>query len=244
MAVYSQGDLGRAAQLTEESVSLLRELGDRGGVALNLYNLGWMALLENDLGRAADHYRESLSLSWNTGLNRIVQGHLEGLACVAGARGEAERAALLWGAAQILYEAKGIPRDPDFFAEADARISAVRLGMGEEAWEEAWRKGREMNLDEAVSYALEKEDADPLTTSAPGEPSARGQALVALSRREEEVAALVAQGLSNRHIAQQLFLSEHTVKRHISKILRKLELASRAEVAAWATERHLTPPFE
>ena len=78
---------------------------------------------------------------------------------MAGAKGEAERAARLWGAAQALHETKGIPRDPDFLAEADARISAVRSGMGEEAWEEAWRKGRAMTLDEAVSYALEEEEA-------------------------------------------------------------------------------------
>ena len=75
---------------------------------------------------------------------------------MAGAQGEAERAAQLWGAAQALHEAKGISRDPDFLAEADARISAVRSGMGEEAWEEAWSKGRAMSLDEAVSYALEE----------------------------------------------------------------------------------------
>jgi non-specific serine/threonine protein kinase len=84
---------------------------------------------------------------------------LEGFACVAGAEGEAERAARLWGAAQVLHEAKGIPRDTDFLAEADARMSAVRSGMGEEVWEEAWRKGRAMTLDEAVSYALEEEEA-------------------------------------------------------------------------------------
>jgi hypothetical protein len=58
-----------------------------------------------------------------------------------------------------LHETKGIPRDADFLAEADARISAVRLGMGEEAWEEASRKGRVMTLDEAVTYALEQEEA-------------------------------------------------------------------------------------
>ena len=73
---------------------------------------------------------------------------------MAGAEGDAERAARLWGAAQALHEAKGIPRDTDFLAEADARISAVRSGMGEEVWEEAWHKGRAMSLDEAVSYAL------------------------------------------------------------------------------------------
>jgi predicted ATPase/class 3 adenylate cyclase len=157
MMVYSQGDLGRAAQLTEEAVALFRELGARGDVALGLYNLGWIALLQDDLGRAADIYKESLTLAWDTGMNHIVQGDLEGFACLAAVRGETERAARLWGAVQALHETKGIPRDTDFLAEAGARISAVRSGMGEEAWEEAWRKGRAMTLDEAVSYALEEE---------------------------------------------------------------------------------------
>jgi hypothetical protein len=160
MLVYSQGDLGRAAQLTEESVALHRELGNRGGVSMGLYNLGWIALLQDDLGRATDLYGESLSLSWDTGLNPLVQSTLEGFACVAGAKGDADQAARLWGAAQALHETKGIPRDIDFLAEADARIFAVRSGMGEEVWEEAQRKGRAMTLDEAVSYALEEAEAD------------------------------------------------------------------------------------
>jgi predicted ATPase/class 3 adenylate cyclase/Tfp pilus assembly protein PilF len=158
MVVYSQGDLRRAAQLTEEAVALFRELGSRGDVALGLCNMGWIVLLQEDHARAANHYAESLSLAWDTGLNPLVQSALEGLACLAGARGETERAARLWGAAQALHEAKSIPRDTDFLAEADARISAVRLSMGEEAWEEAWRKGRAMTLDEAVSYALAAEE--------------------------------------------------------------------------------------
>jgi tetratricopeptide (TPR) repeat protein len=158
MVVYSQGDLGRAAQLTEESVALHRELGNRGSVSMGLCNLGWIALLQDDLGKAADLYRESLSLSWDTGLNPLVQSALEGFACLAGAQGETERAAQLWGAAQTLHETKGIPRDIDFLAEADARISAVRSGMGEKAWEEAWRKGHAMTLEEAVSYALKGEE--------------------------------------------------------------------------------------
>jgi tetratricopeptide (TPR) repeat protein len=159
MVVHSQGDLGRAAQLTEESVALLWELGDRGGVTIGLCNLGWISLLQDDLGKAADLYKESLSLSRDAGLIPLVQSALEGFACLAGAKGEAERAARLWGAAQVLHETKGIPRDTDFLAEADVRISAVRSGMGEKAWEEAWRKGRAMTLDEAVSYALEEADA-------------------------------------------------------------------------------------
>jgi predicted ATPase/Tfp pilus assembly protein PilF len=159
MVMYSQGDLRRAAQLTEEAVALLRELASRGDVALGLYNLGWIALLQDDIGKAAYLYRESLSFSWEIGRNPLVQWALEGLACLAGAKGETERAGRLWGAAQSLHETKGIPRDTDFLAEADARISAVRSGMGEEVWEAAWRKGRAMTLDEAVSYALEEEEA-------------------------------------------------------------------------------------
>jgi hypothetical protein len=159
MVARSQGDLARAQKLAEEAVALKQELGARGDVSLGLCNLGWIALLQSDLDRAADLYEESLTLAWDTGMNPIVQSALEGFACLAGARGEAERAARLWGAAQALHEAKGIPRDADFLAEADARISAVRSGIGEEAWEEAYRKGRAMTLDEAVSYALEEEVA-------------------------------------------------------------------------------------
>jgi hypothetical protein len=158
MLVYSQGQLERATKLTEESVALFRELGNRAGVSLGLYNSGWIALLQDHLGKAAQIFRESLAPAWDLGLNREVQGALEGFACVAGAKGDAERAAQLWGAAQALHETKNIPRDTDFLAEADARISAVRSGMGEEAWEEVSRKGRAITLDEAVSYALEGEE--------------------------------------------------------------------------------------
>jgi hypothetical protein len=158
MLVYSQGQLERATKLTEESVALFRELGNRAGVSLGLYNSGWIALLQDHLGKAAEIFRESLAPAWDLGLNREVQGALEGFACVAGAKGDAERAAQLWGAAQALHETKNIPRDTDFLAEADARISAVRSGMGEEAWEEVSRKGRAITLDEAVSYVLEGEE--------------------------------------------------------------------------------------
>jgi DNA-binding NarL/FixJ family response regulator len=56
-----------------------------------------------------------------------------------------------------------------------------------------------------------------------------------LGVRQREVAALVAQGMSNSHLAQQLFLSERAIENHVSMIVRKLELASRTKIAAWAT---------
>jgi hypothetical protein len=53
---------------------------------------------------------------------------------------------------------------------------------------------------------------------------------------------MVAQGMSNRQIAQKLYLSERTIEKHVSKIMRKLELAPRTEIAAWATQQRLIAP--
>ncbi len=58
-----------------------------------------------------------------------------------------------------------------------------------------------------------------------------------LTRREAEVAALVADGLSNATIADRLTLSERTVENHVSHILRKLDLTSRAGIASWHARR-------
>jgi DNA-binding CsgD family transcriptional regulator len=60
-----------------------------------------------------------------------------------------------------------------------------------------------------------------------------------LSRREVEVLQLVAQGLSNQEIAERLILSKHTVHRHVSRILAKLDLSSRAAAAAYAARHDL-----
>ncbi len=59
-----------------------------------------------------------------------------------------------------------------------------------------------------------------------------------LSRREQQVLAAVAQGLRNRDIARNLGISEHTVKRHLSRALQKLQLPNRAAAAAWWSAHH------
>lgn len=58
-----------------------------------------------------------------------------------------------------------------------------------------------------------------------------------LTQRERQVANLVARGCSNRQIALELVVSERTVDTHVSHILHKLELTSRAQIAAWVVER-------
>jgi DNA-binding NarL/FixJ family response regulator len=60
-----------------------------------------------------------------------------------------------------------------------------------------------------------------------------------LTPREEEVLRLVADGLTNRRIAKRLVVSEHTVHRHVTNILRKLDVPSRAAAAAQAVRSGL-----
>ena len=68
----------------------------------------------------------------------------------------------------------------------------------------------------------------------------RKQAFGGLSMREREVAALIAQGKSNREIADMLVLSERTIESHVSSILFKLDFTSRTQIATWAVEKGLT----
>jgi predicted ATPase len=58
-----------------------------------------------------------------------------------------------------------------------------------------------------------------------------------LTRREEEIATLVTQGMTNRQIATELVISEHTAATHIRRILKKLGLQSRAQIGSWLTEQ-------
>ena len=61
----------------------------------------------------------------------------------------------------------------------------------------------------------------------------------ALTRREREVATLVARGASNRQIAETLVIGERTAEMHASRLLTKLDFVSRTQIAAWAAERRL-----
>jgi DNA-binding NarL/FixJ family response regulator len=80
-------------------------------------------------------------------------------------------------------------------------------------------------------YALGDEDA-----SAPGKlHPVKGPDL--LTRREREVAALIGRGYSNRRIAEELGITERTAETHVSRVLRKLGLRSRTQIAAWAIEQ-------
>ena len=87
-----------------------------------------------------------------------------------------------------------------------------------------------MTQEEAIEYALVVEEADPFAVRATEQREAI-ETTVPLTHREREVATLIARGLTNRRIAEELSISERTVTTHLGRILNKLEIQSREEVA-------------
>ena len=149
-----EGDHERATGLIEEAVSILRGRRRKDDLEFALDNLGWAALLGGDHDRAEALHKESLVLCRELGDRYIASESLEGLACSAGARGEAGRAATLFGAAETLRELVGYQQVPRERALREPYLTAARSAIEEAAWEEAWRVGREMTFEEAVTYAL------------------------------------------------------------------------------------------
>lgn len=155
---------------------------------------------------------------------------------MAGALGEDDRAARLQGAAEAAREATGIALPPAERALHESHMSVVRSRLGAK-WEEMISEGRAMSLEEATRYALAGTGADSSEAPAP-----KNRPSIELTRREREVMLLLARGLTNRQIAGELSISERTAANHVARILRKLHLHSRTQIATWATEQGLLGP--
>jgi DNA-binding CsgD family transcriptional regulator len=238
-----QGDHQRATRLTEEALELARERGRgfEGMLPRAIENVGWAALLGGEPQRAKAQFEESFTLSKELGDKATIVASLEGLACVAGANGEALRAARLFGAAEALMEATSYGYSPQESAMVEPYRARARSRLGEAGWEEALSEGRMMSMEAAIGYALSKEDSSTATPSTTSEQplSCTPDHPVRLTPREIEVLRLVATGMTNPQVAQKLFLSPRTVQRHLYSIYRKLKVSSRAEATRFAVEHGL-----
>jgi DNA-binding CsgD family transcriptional regulator len=204
--------------------------------------VGMLAVWSGEEHDSAEGFlKEGLVLNREVGNWSYGAYCLEGFAGLAGARGQGARAARLWGAAEALRTNIGAPLPPEPRPYYERSMAAARARLGEEAWEAGFAEGKAMGLEEAVEYALS--EAERTTTSpdasfaAEQEASAGRRQPPNLTRREKEIAALVARGLTSRQIASKLVLSAHTVDKHVANILKKLEVSSREQVAARMNER-------
>jgi DNA-binding CsgD family transcriptional regulator len=192
--------------------------------------------LNGESERAKAQFEENLAASMELGDKGILLISLEGLTCVAGAEGEALRAARLFGVAGALMETVGSQLTPLESTMIEPYRASSRSQLGDATWEEALIAGSGMGLDRAIEYALSEEDTTTTTPRAMDRKPADARPRH-LTHREEEVANLVAQGLANRQIASRLVISESTVETHLARIFKKLGLQSRTQLTLWVNRR-------
>ena len=225
-----EGDSHRAVGLLEESLELAKRQGDPSFVAIISAWLGRAVLGLGDIERATNVLREGLRRSRDLGYWEFCAICLDFLGQAAWARKERRSVKRLFGTASGIRTKIGVVRwfvDPDY----DRTLAEVRVKLGDDALESAQTTVRELSIEEAIAWAL--------STGAPAPRQngiATGPAL--LSARELEISGLVAAGLSNRRIAESLFVSQRTVDAHVRHILDKLGINSRAQMAAWFTANH------
>jgi non-specific serine/threonine protein kinase len=240
-----QRDHRKAQALHEEGLPLAREANDGLAIALSLCLGAIAALIREDHRQVRELCEEGLKLSLQMGYKHAVVLLLQVPVASAQAQGKPVRSARLWGATEALREGIGATFSPIERYFYGPYIAAARAQLDEKRWEAAWAEGGAMTPEEAIEYALaveEEEEPPALHTTPVPELASADKPPGGLTRREEEVAVLVARGLTNRQISRELTLSERTVHAHVRKILKKLGLSSRTQVATWVADQQRVLP--
>jgi predicted ATPase/DNA-binding CsgD family transcriptional regulator len=230
-AALLAGDPARAAGLAERSRAFCESRGEQVWLCRSLCAAAHAALRSGDLSAAARYAHRATELAGEVGSIVILALAVERSGGIAGAQGDHVRAARLLGAADQMWQRLGRPVFAGVFGwRADATCEAeARAALGDTGFRAEFRRGAAMRRDTAVGYALGASDA-VTTTAVP--------ALAPhLTPRERQVAALVAEGLSNRQIAHRLGTSQRTAESHVENILRKLAFTARTQIAAWVVQR-------
>ena len=217
-------DLATARRVYDESLPRARAQGDLNSLTYILGYYGFTLLGSGQSEEVRPAFEESLAIARTLEEPRGILYMLYGLACHDAMVGQLQRAARLLGAAERLQAETGVRLIPQMEPLDRARQAIVRR-PGLTALESEADLGRLMPNAEAIAYALGEKVLRPAVSST--------ATATPLSERELEVARLVATGLSNKEIGSRLFLSERTVETHVSKILNRLGINSRVEIASW-----------
>ncbi|MBF6166968.1 protein kinase [Streptomyces gardneri] len=225
-AYAAQGDIPRAIQYHEEMLSITAESGESLYRSTALCGLGIAAWLQGERSHAQQLLYESLRVNQRMHSPVVSALDLEALAWTFAAD-DGERTAVLMGAAERLLRssASGFSVFPKLAHVHDEYERTVRRALGERRFDAAFRRGQAMGDDAAVTYAL----GEPPTATAPA-------SQLRLTKRERQVADLIAQGLTNKQIAAKLVISLRTAEGHVEHILNKLGFTSRAQIAAWIAD--------
>jgi predicted ATPase/DNA-binding CsgD family transcriptional regulator len=252
VAAYVQDNLVTARAQYEACLAIFERLGDKLGILTALEQLGEVALAQDELDTARSLLRTSLTMAHRLDDKDRVAMTLAALAGLAAAQRRPGRAVRLAAAATALVEATDQRNSPAWYARVERWLQPARRTLTADACAAEEAAGRAMSLDATVADALEDvlpiaDDRSPaaaVLVVAPREEPSRSRSRLApvtsaLSPREAEVASLIAQGMTNRQIAETLIITEGTAANHVKHILARLALDSRVQVAAWAIEHGL-----
>lgn len=131
---------------------------------------------------------------------------------------EAHRRAVHLGAMGLVFKDKA----------AEVLIKAIQKVHAGEVW-----------LDRSLTASILAEMSQADQTR---KPDPEAEKIRSLTSREREIVGLVCEGLKNKQIADRLFISEATVRNHLTSILSKLELSDRFELALYSYRQHLAKP--
>jgi predicted ATPase/DNA-binding CsgD family transcriptional regulator len=237
VATEMTGNAARAAACQREILDITEARGECCYRSRAMWRTAMAAWQAGDTHRAQELVCDAIRLRRAHGLQDWYATALcmELLAWVEARLGRHRRAASLLGAADALWTDLDFPlASRKHLADPQAECYRItRAELGEDAFDAAWRRGRGLGRADALAYALG--DSPPTRRSTP-EPD-----YAPLSRRETEVALLVAEGLKNQEVAKRLVISRRTVENHVANIMEKLGFTSRVQIAAWAVQKRRSP---
>jgi predicted ATPase/DNA-binding SARP family transcriptional activator/DNA-binding CsgD family transcriptional regulator len=220
-ALRAQRQLSDAMTRFHEALALFRELDAMHGVAYLLANIGDIAREQGQAHDALRNYRDALALFEELGYQEALIATAGRFGILVASQGQPEQALEMLAAEETLRTTAGFSAVPSEHAEFVTATDHARAALGAAAADAAWHRGQRFTLEQLLAHCRAVE-IPPAATVTSGHP---------LSQRETDVAQLAARGLTNQQIAGHLGISTRTVETHVSNVLRKLAVTSRAELA-------------
>ncbi|MFD6064922.1 protein kinase domain-containing protein [Rhodococcus wratislaviensis] len=240
-ALYELGTAYGLSGLTEQAIECHERVlaiteihGEKVYRSYSLWALGIAVWQQGNAERSVRLLEESLKLTRQVHSPRGAASCLEALAWISVEQHDALRAAVHMGAADGLARPTGVPAviHSNLLVYQAEYAKQARRELGDIAFGAAHRKGEQLGFDAAIAYALHEQS--PSTSASGADASPR------LTKRERQVAGLIAEGLTNQAIADRLVISPRTAQGHVEHILAKLGFTSRTQVAAWVAEQTQT----
>jgi non-specific serine/threonine protein kinase len=240
-ALELQGNLERAAALSAEALAPSREIENKLQLGRALARLGHVHLASGNYGRAVRYLLDALKGYQEIGQKLASATAILQLAAAAAGAGQSQRAARLFGAAEALYEALGVPLLPWDRTAQDRYVPMARAGLDAQAFAHARAEGQMLTIGQAIAEAERIIAIEPGGSSVPGavDTSRWESSPVGLTEREAEVLRLVARGLTSAQVAAQLVISPVTVSTHLRNIYGKIGVNTRAGATKFAIENGL-----